>query len=67
MVKPAIRVVNSDAPAHGQQGLHMATKEACYYRVRSMFFPKPPQELLSEVTALTHAERLLQSEGVPAP
>ncbi|XP_049319055.1 uncharacterized protein LOC111194054 [Astyanax mexicanus] len=30
-------------------------------------FPKPPQELLHETTALAHAEKLLRAEGIPAP
>lgn len=31
-----------------------------------MVFPKPPQELLSRVAAITHAQKLLRAEGIHA-
>ena len=67
MAAPAIRILNPEAPAHRQQAVLMATKEARCYREKKMFFPKPPQELLFQDSALTHAEKLLRAEGIPAP
>lgn len=64
---PVIRVVNTQVPVHRQQAVLMATKEARCYREKQRTFPKPPQELLVQATALAHAEKLLRTEGVPAP
>lgn len=67
MVTPAIRVVNPDAPAHRQQAVLVATKEAQSFREDRLAFPKPPLELLNQDTALAHAKKLLLAEGITAP
>lgn len=67
MTTPVIRVHNPEAPANRQQAVLVATKEARYYREKKMVFPKPPQELLNQATALAHAEKLLRAEGISAP
>ena len=67
MASPVIRVVNPDAPENRQQAALMATKESRQYREKRTVFPKPPLELLSQATALAHAEMLLQAEGFPRP
>ncbi|KAG9269802.1 hypothetical protein AMEX_G16867 [Astyanax mexicanus] len=67
MAIPTVRIVNPDAPVHRQQAILVATKEARCYRDKKKVFPKPPQELLHETTALAHAEKLLRAEGIPAP
>lgn len=64
---PVIRVVNSQAPSSRQQATLMATKEAQLYRAKKLTFPRPPQELLSQASALAHTEKLLRAEGNPAP
>ncbi|XP_051254681.1 uncharacterized protein LOC127362666 [Dicentrarchus labrax] len=64
---PQIRVVNPAAPAHRQQAALTATREARSYRDKKVVFPKPPQELLFQATALAHTEKLLQAEGIPVP
>lgn len=67
MATPVIRVVNQDAPLHRQQAVLVATKEARSYREKKMVFPRPPQLLLIQATALAQAEKLLRAEGVTAP
>lgn len=67
MATPVIRVVNPDAPAHRQEALLVATKEARSFREKRLAFPKPPLELLNQDTALAHAEKLLRAEGITAP
>ncbi|XP_045070256.1 uncharacterized protein LOC123484217 [Coregonus clupeaformis] len=65
MASPVIRVINPDAPPYRQQAVLVATKEARYYREKRMLFPKPPQELRNQATALAHAEKLPSSGGYP--
>ncbi|KAF1395070.1 hypothetical protein PFLUV_G00007730 [Perca fluviatilis] len=67
MATPVICIINPEAPAHRQQAVLMATKEARCCREKKMVFPKPPQELLFQASALTHTEKLLRAEGIPAP
>ncbi|KAF1385938.1 hypothetical protein PFLUV_G00112960 [Perca fluviatilis] len=66
MATPVIRIVDPEAPAHRQQAVLMATKEARCCREKKMVFSKPPQELLFQDSALIHAEKLLRTEGIPA-
>ncbi|XP_078799712.1 uncharacterized protein LOC144990380 isoform X2 [Oryzias latipes] len=62
-----IRVTNPNAPAHRQQAIIVASKEARLYRENKKVFPQPPPELLHQFTALGHAEKLLRAEGISSP
>ncbi len=62
-----IPVVNPQTPAHHQQAILTATKEARQYWDKMIAFHRPLQELLNQATALAHTEKLLQVEGNPAP
>ncbi|XP_078785892.1 uncharacterized protein LOC144981585 [Oryzias latipes] len=62
-----IRVTNPNAPAHRQQAIIVASKEARLYRENKKIFPQPPPELLHQFTALGHAEKLLRAEGISSP
>jgi len=67
MANPTIRIANPDAPENQQQAILMASKEARLYRDKRLVFPTPPPEPLNQATALAHAEKLLQAEGIAAP
>lgn len=62
-----IRVTNPNAPAHRQQAVLVATKEARVYQENKKVFPRPPTVLFLQFTALGHAENPLQAEGISSP